>query len=177
MKIFLTQEKTMKTTIALVLALTLTAGVAQAQTITDTAVAVNSGGEFAGQFDTVIQALICTGLAGELAGRRQYTVFAPTDGAFAALGLNETNICTAFNNAVLKNILLYHVSPGRRLAADVLEGSNVRMMNKSFTYPFLDGNSAYLRDNSDLTADAEIIVTDVTASNGVIHVINQVLLP
>ncbi|HEX7706958.1 MAG TPA: fasciclin domain-containing protein [Thermoanaerobaculia bacterium] len=167
----------MKITVALALTLTLAAGVAQAQTITDTAVAVNSSGQFAGEFDTVIQALICTGLAGELAGRKQYTVFAPTDGAFAALGLDETNICTTFSNAVLKNILLYHVSPGRRLASDVLEGSNVRMLNKSFTYPFLDNNAAYLRDNSDLTADAEIIVTDVTASNGVIHVIDQVLLP
>jgi uncharacterized surface protein with fasciclin (FAS1) repeats len=179
MKIFLNERKDiMKFIITLITAVTLTTGTMHAQTITDTAVAANASGPLAGQFDTVIQALTCTGLAGVLGTpRKQYTVFAPTDDAFQALGLNESNICSSFSAPVLTQILLYHVSPGRRLAADVLAGSNLRMLSRSFTYPYLDGGLAYLRDNSDLTSDAQIVVTDIPASNGVIHVIDQVLLP
>jgi uncharacterized surface protein with fasciclin (FAS1) repeats len=166
------------TVLPVALVLALFAGAASAQTITDLTVAANTSGQYAGEFDTVIEALTCTGLAGVLGTpKKQYTVFAPTDGAFAALGLNPENVCSAFSNEVLTNILLYHVSPGRRLAADVLAGNNVRMLNKSFTYPYVDGSMAFLRDNSDLTDDAQIIVTDLQASNGVIHVIDQVLLP
>jgi uncharacterized surface protein with fasciclin (FAS1) repeats len=109
--------------------------------------------------------------------KKQYTVFAPTDAAFNNLGLNETNICGAFNAETLTTILLYHVAPGRRYAVDVLGGDNVRTLSKSFIYPYLDGANAFIRDNSAMTIDAQIIAADVEASNGVIHAIDQVLLP
>ena len=140
--------------------------------IVDTAVAVNSSGPFAGQFDTLIAAVLAADpiVAKTLSGRGQFTVFAPTDAAFAKLGLNESNVGT-LPKAALTNILLYHVARGERLAADVLDSSRIRMLNGDF-----------VRQSGGVLTDAQggkstIIVTDVRASNGVIHAIDSVLLP
>lgn len=137
-------------------------------TIVETAIAVNAD---TGEFSQLIAAVTRAGLVDKLNGNRQFTVFAPTDAAFADLytalgvsGVDEIPLAT------LKTVLLYHVAPGQRFSGDVLGASRVRMLSKSFTYPSLDGGTPYIND-------ARIITPDVDASNGVIHIIDTVLLP
>jgi uncharacterized surface protein with fasciclin (FAS1) repeats len=109
-----------------------------------------------------------------LAGNGQHTVFAPTDDAFADLGLNEGNIGTALSQDALTQILLYHVAPGRRYAEDVLDSDRIRTLYKG-KEGFLFQEGGVLTDN--LSRDASIIVTDVEAANGIIHAIDAVVLP
>ena len=97
-------------------------------------------------------------------------MFAPTDDAFEALGLNAGNIGT-LDQAVLTDILLYHVSQGRRTARSVVPSKRIRMLAGGFLYQA----SGVLTDN--LGREANIIVTDVFAANGVIHAIDAVVLP
>jgi transforming growth factor-beta-induced protein len=108
-------------------------------------------------------------LVGALSAVGQRTVFAPTDAAFAELGLDAGNIGT-LPKAALTNILLYHVAPGRRLAADVVSSNRIRMSNGGFTTIRLQAGEALINDS-------RIVLTDVEAANGVIHVIDAVLLP
>ena len=131
--------------------------------IVDTAIAVNAD---SGQFSTLIAALKAADLVSVLDGNRQFTVFAPTDAAFAALGLDASNIGTAFDKATLTNILLYHVTTGRKDSGDVLSSDSLRMLN---------GQRA---DIEGATIDgAPIIAVDISTSNGIIHVVDGVLLP
>ncbi len=141
-------------------------------TIVEVAIAVNSDGAFAGQFDTLIAAVLAADPAvlATLSGNGQFTVFAPTDDAFAALALNETNIGNLPQN-VLTDILLYHVARGRRYSASIIESHHIRTMLKSF----LLQDDGTLTDN--LGRQANIIVTDVEAANGIIHGIDAVVLP
>jgi uncharacterized surface protein with fasciclin (FAS1) repeats len=145
-------------------------------TIVDVAIAVNSEGPFAGEFDTLIAAVLAADPAvlATLAGNGQHTVFAPTDDAFAELGLNEGNIGIALPQDVLTQILLYHVAPGRRYAEDVLDSDRIRTLYKG-KEGFLFQEAGVLTDN--LSRDASIIVTDVEAANGIIHAIDAVVLP
>jgi uncharacterized surface protein with fasciclin (FAS1) repeats len=145
-------------------------------TIVDVAIAINSEGPFAGQFDTLIAAVLAADEAvlETLTGNGQHTVFAPTDAAFEDLGLTPDNIGTALPKDVLTQILLYHVAPGRRYAADVLDSSRIRTLYKG-KMGFLSQSGGVLTDN--LGRDANIIVTDVPAANGVIHAIDAVVLP
>ncbi|MCR3955102.1 MAG: fasciclin domain-containing protein [Gudongella sp.] len=140
--------------------------------IVDVAIAVNSEGDFAGEFDTLIAAILEADPAvlDTLSGRGQFTVFAPTDDAFAALGLDEDNI-DELDEDTLTQILLYHVARGRRDAESVLDSSRIRTLQGGF----LMQEDGVLIDNLD--RDAEIIVTDVPATNGIIHVIDAVVLP
>jgi uncharacterized surface protein with fasciclin (FAS1) repeats len=132
--------------------------------IVDTAIAVNAQ---TGEFSALIAAVVAADLVETLDGRRQFTVFAPTDAAFAELGLNAGNI-GSLDKAALTNILLYHVAPGERFATDVLASSKIRMLNRQFA-----AVSA-----SAVTIDgASIVATDIDVSNGVIHVVSDVLLP
>jgi uncharacterized surface protein with fasciclin (FAS1) repeats len=105
-----------------------------------------------------------------LSGNGQFTVFAPTDEAFAELDLDETNVST-LPQAVLTEILLYHVARGRRYSSAVIGSERIRTMLKSFLFQ----NGGTLTDN--LGRQADIVVTDVEAANGVIHVIDAVVLP
>lgn len=141
-------------------------------TIVEVAIAVNSDGPFAGQFDTLIAAVLAADpiVVKTLSGNGQFTVFAPTDDAFAQLDLNETNVGTLPQN-VLTDILLYHVAHGRRYSQSVVESERIRTLLKSFL--FQDGGT--LTDN--LGRHANIIVVDVEAANGIIHVIDAVVLP
>jgi uncharacterized surface protein with fasciclin (FAS1) repeats len=143
------------------------------QTLVDVAIAVNSEGPYAGQFDTLIAAVLAADavVVNTLSGNGQHTVFAPTDDAFAALGLNPDNIGSALSKEVLTAVLLYHVSPGRRDAAQVLGSKRIRMVQGGF----LRQKDGVLTDN--LGRQANIIVTDVAAANGIIHVIDAVVLP
>jgi uncharacterized surface protein with fasciclin (FAS1) repeats len=143
-------------------------------TIVDIALAVNAD---SGEFSTLIAALSCTGLVPALDGKRQYTVFAPTDEAFGNLGLTADNVCSALGTDTLKSVLLYHVAPGERFAADVVSSDRIRTVSKGFLSPYVSSGAAYLRDGSSATSDAQIVATDIDATNGVIHVIDQVLLP
>lgn len=132
-------------------------------TIVETALAVNAE---TGEFSTLIAAVVRAGLVDTLNGKRQFTVFAPTDAAFAKLGLNAGNIDTV-PLAALTNILLYHVAPGERFAEDVVSASRVRMLNKQFA-PIGEGPTI---------GGAGFVAVDVDACNGVIHVIDSVLIP
>lgn len=142
-------------------------------TLVDTAIAVNSEGPYAGQFDTLIAAVLAADpvVLNTLSGNGQHTVFAPTDDAFAALGLTPENIGSALSTETLTAVLLYHVSPGRRDAGQVLGSQRIRMVQGGF----LLQKDGVLTDNLGRTAN--IIVTDVGAANGVIHAIDAVVLP
>jgi uncharacterized surface protein with fasciclin (FAS1) repeats len=120
-------------------------------------------------FTTLVAALQAAGLVDVLNGNRQFTVFAPTDAAFAKLGLNAGNIGTLPKDQ-LTNILLYHVAPGERFANSVVNAKQIRMMNKQFTQVSVNSSGAFINDS-------QIVATDIDASNGVIHVIDTVLLP
>jgi uncharacterized surface protein with fasciclin (FAS1) repeats len=138
----------------------------QAPTIVDVALAVNAE---TGEFSTLIAAVVAADLVDALSANGQRTVFAPTDAAFAALGLNAGNVGT-LPKETLTNILLYHVTPGRRDAASVLGASRIRMANGGFTRISLQNGAPFING-------AGIIGTDVLAGNGIIHVIDGVLLP
>lgn len=142
-------------------------------TIVDVAIAANSDGPFAGQFDTLIAALLAADPAvlATLSGNGQYTVFAPTDEAFAKLGLTPENIGSALDRQTLTSVLLYHVSPGRRSSEAVLGSQRIRMLQGGF----LQQSGGALTDNQGRTAN--IIATDVAAANGIIHAIDTVVLP
>lgn len=137
--------------------------------IVQTAIAVNSSGPYAGQFDTLI-CLVANNPAvlNLLSQKGQYTVFAPTDAAFAQIGITGSN-CAAVAPTVT-NVLAYHVAHGRRDAADVVSSTQIRMLNGQTTSIAAAGGAYYVNN-------AKILVTDVFASNGVIHAIDHVLLP
>jgi uncharacterized surface protein with fasciclin (FAS1) repeats len=141
-------------------------------TIVDVAIAVNSEGPFAGAFDTLIAAVLAADPAvlATLSGNGQFTVFAPTDAAFDALGLTPENVGT-LDQAFLTDVLLYHVARGRRDAGQVLASERIRMLKGGF----LLQDGGFLTDN--LGRTAKIIVTDVPAANGIIHAIDAVVLP
>lgn len=122
-----------------------------------------------GEFDVLQAAVVKAGLVETLNGTAQYTVFAPTDAAFVKT-LNVADEAAAIkavstmDKAKLTNILLYHVTNGRHTSTSVLARSS---------YPMLNGQ----RLTQAQLVKAGIAATDVSASNGVIHVINSVLLP
>jgi len=140
------------------------------------AIELNSDGPYAGAFDTVIAAVLAADPAviATLSDNSQQTVFAPTDDAFAVLGLDSANIGTALEQGTLTKVLLYHVAPGRRYAEDVVSAERIRTLLKG-KKGFFQVDGAVLTDNLGRTSN--IIATDVEADNGVIHAIDAVLLP
>lgn len=128
-------------------------------------IAVNDG-----RFDTLAAAVVAAGLADELSSG-SWTVFAPTDAAFAKLGLNADNVASAFTTAELTNILLYHVltAPVSSTEAKASVGDIVMGNGQKAGLKFFDG-SLYVND------DAQVIIADVMASNGVIHAVDTVIL-
>jgi uncharacterized surface protein with fasciclin (FAS1) repeats len=125
-----------------------------------------------GRFTTLVTAVQAAELVETLKGEGPFTVFAPTDDAFAALpeGTLETLLLPE-NKQQLTDILLYHVVPGQVMAADVTAlTSATTVLGKDATIKVEDGK-VFLNDN------VEIIITDIETSNGVIHVIDTVLLP
>jgi len=136
--------------------------------IVDTAVAD-------GRFTTLVAAVTAGGLVDTLVGAGPFTVFAPTDEAFAKLPAGTVEgLIKPENLETLKNILLYHVVPGTVMAADVvtLDGktADTAYAGKSIAISVMDGK-VYLNKN------VQVIITDIVTSNGVIHVIDTVLLP
>ena len=135
-------------------------------TVVDVALSVNAS---TGEFSTLIAALTAAGLVDDLSGTGPFTVFAPTDAAFAALDLNAGNV-DDLPVETLRNILLYHVVPARRPASSVLAASTLTMANGGSASISVQQSNAFIND-------AQIVQTDIEASNGIIHVINAVLMP
>lgn len=122
-----------------------------------------------GNFTTLAQALTCTDLVGVLQSKwLNFTVFAPTDAAFAKAGLNKDNVCQTFPKGKLRNILLYHVNLGSKDASQVLARKNLFMLN--FKWAPIDASVPSI-------AKQKIVATDLRTSNGIIHVIDGVMLP
>ena len=125
----------------------------------------------AGQFSTLAAALKAAGLVETLQGEGPFTVFAPTDAAFAKLpaGTVET-LLKPENKDQLVAILTYHVIPGEYMASDVV-GMDAATTVQGGDVSFSVG------DDGAMVNDANIVKTDIAASNGVIHVIDSVMLP
>jgi len=125
----------------------------------------------AGSFNTLVAAVKAAGLVETLKGDGPFTVFAPTDEAFAKLpaGTVET-LLKPENRAKLQAILTYHVVPGRVLAKDVVGLSSAKTVQ---------GQSIRVKtaDGAVMVDDAKVVKTDILAKNGVIHVIDTVILP
>jgi uncharacterized surface protein with fasciclin (FAS1) repeats len=121
-------------------------------------------------FTTLVAALTAADLVSVLQGDGPFTVFAPTNEAFAKLpeGTVES-LLKPENKEKLVAVLTYHVVPGKVMAADVKPGSVATVNGASFTISVSDGNV--------MVDDAKVIKTDLAASNGVIHVIDSVILP
>jgi transforming growth factor-beta-induced protein len=125
----------------------------------------------AGKFKTLAAALTAAGLVDALKGEGPFTVFAPTDEAFAKLpkGTVET-LLKPENKGKLAAILTYHVVPGKVMAKDVVKLSGAKSLNGQRIDVKVDG--------SKVTVDgANVVATDIGTSNGVIHIIDSVILP
>jgi uncharacterized surface protein with fasciclin (FAS1) repeats len=123
----------------------------------------------AGQFKTLTKLVKEAGLAGALEAKGPYTVFAPTDAAFAKVP-KATLAALAKDKAKLRAVLLYHVAKGKLTAARVVKLHAVKTLN---------GQSLKVRvsHGTVTVGGARVVKTDIGASNGVIHVINKVLIP
>ncbi|MDF3605343.1 fasciclin domain-containing protein [Paracoccus sp. DMF-8] len=148
-------------------ATTMLAGAAMAQDATsdivDTAVA-------AGDFTTLVAAVQAAGLVDTLKGEGPFTVLAPTDAAFAALpeGTVDT-LLKPENKDQLVSILTYHVVPGAVMSSDLTEGMSAATVQ--------GGEVTFTLDGGAKVNDANITTADIAASNGVIHVIDAVIMP
>jgi uncharacterized surface protein with fasciclin (FAS1) repeats len=123
----------------------------------------------AGQFKTLASLLTKAGLAGTLQGKGPFTVFAPTDNAFAKVP-KATLSALAKDKAKLRAVLLYHVVKGKVTAAQAMKLRSAKTLN---------GKSLAIRVSGGkvLVGGATVTKADVMASNGIIHVINKVLIP
>lgn len=143
----------------------------EAADIVDTAVG-------AGDFTTLVAAVQAAELEETLRGDGPFTVFAPTDDAFAALPEGTVDTLLEDPTGDLAGILTYHVVAGEVMAADVvgLDGQEVETVNgATFTVNVSDGGEVSITDAAG--NEINVVATDVDASNGVIHVIDGVLLP
>ena len=123
-----------------------------------------------GVHDSLVAALAHAELVDDLQAQGPFTVFAPTDDAFAAAGIDLTTFDTDEENATLVDILLYHVVSGSVEAAQVTDGMTATMLNG-------DDATFAVADGVVMIDDATVTSADVMASNGIIHVIDKVLIP
>jgi len=137
---------------------------AEPGTVVDVAVATEG-------FETLVQAVTAADLVATLSGEGPFTVFAPTDEAFAALpeGLLE-KLLLPENKAVLVQILTYHVVAGKVGSADLSAGDVASVEGSNITVAITDGKVS-------LNGSSNVVIADVAASNGVIHAIDAVILP
>ena len=132
--------------------------------IVDTAVA-------AGEFKTLAAALGAAGLIATVKGPGPFTVFAPTDAAFAKLPAGTVeHLLKPENRDQLTAILTYHVVPGKVMAADVVKLTEAKTVNGKMLKVKVSGGTVMIND-------AKVTGADIRASNGVIHVIDTVVLP
>lgn len=148
-------------------ATTMLAGAAMAQDATSDI--VDTAGA-AGDFTTLVAAVQAAGLVDTLKGEGPFTVFAPTDAAFAALpeGTVDT-LLKPENKDQLVSILTYHVVPGAVMSSDLTEGMSAATVQ--------GGEVTFTLDGGAKVNDANITTADIAASNGVIHVIDAVIMP
>src|SRR6187551_4134301 len=145
-------------------AVKMSAGSDQSKDIVDTAVA-------AGSFTTLAKALAAADLVATLKGTGPFTVFAPTDEAFAKLPAGTLeNLLKPENKAQLRRILTYHVVSGRVMAADVVTLKSAKTVSG-------DAISVSVMGSSVMVNRSLVVKTDIAATNGVIHVIDTVLIP
>jgi uncharacterized surface protein with fasciclin (FAS1) repeats len=126
----------------------------------------------AGDFNTLARAIQAAGLNDTLSGPGPYTVFAPTDEAFAKIPREQLNelITNESQRDLLRRILTYHVVPGRVMSSDLMNGTMLRTMAGGDLRITIDAGKIMV-DN------ASIVQPDINASNGVIHAIDTVLMP
>jgi uncharacterized surface protein with fasciclin (FAS1) repeats len=126
----------------------------------------------AGSFTTLVKALQAAELVGALEGAGPFTVFAPTDEAFAKLPAGALeDLLKSENKEKLKSVLLYHVVPGKVTAADVMKLDSREVKT-------LEGSAFKVKTKGGVMVDrARVVKTDVMAANGVIHVIDTVIMP
>ena len=136
---------------------------AKAADIVDTAVA-------AGSFKTLVAAVTAAGLVETLKGEGPFTVFAPTDEAFAALPAGTVeDLLKPENKDKLVAILTYHVVPGKVMSTDLKDDTMAKTVQ--------GGEVKIDLDNGAMINDAKVVTADVAADNGVIHVIDKVIIP
>ncbi len=125
----------------------------------------------AGDFSTLLAAAEAAGLVETLTGEGPYTVFAPTDDAFAALPEGTVDdLLKEENKDKLTSILTYHVVPGSVMSGDLSDGMEAETVEGSNLAVSIDGDTV-------MVGDATVTSADIKASNGVIHVIDGVLMP
>jgi len=122
-----------------------------------------------GRFETLVTALTAAGLVETLQGDGPFTVFAPTDEAFAALPEGTVGALLE-DEAALTDVLLYHVVPGKVLAADMVVLDSADTVQGDSVDIAVDGDSVMVNE-------AQVLITDIEGANGVIHVIDAVLVP
>lgn len=156
-------RKTLMTTVAAALLAAPALAGGTNKDIVDTAVG-------AGSFETLVAAVQAAGLVDTLKGEGPFTVFAPTDEAFAALpeGTVE-NLLKPENIDTLTAILTYHVVPGKVMSTDLSDDMTAATVNGAEVTIDLD--------NGVMVQDATVVSADIETSNGVIHVIDKVILP
>lgn len=154
------------TALAVVAALVVPAGASAAsQNLVQTA-------QGAGQFKTLVSLVSSAGLAKTLSGKTKYTVFAPTDAAFKKVPKNVlAALAKPKNKGALKKVLLYHVVTGAVPARKVVKLTSARTVEGQKVTIKVRGGKVYLNGFTRVTK------TDIKASNGIIHVINKVLIP
>lgn len=125
----------------------------------------------AGSFNTLVAAVQAAELVDTLKGEGPFTVFAPTDDAFAKLPEGTVDdLLKPENKEKLQAILLYHVVPGKVMASDVVNLSSAKTANDMNLAVMVDGKAVKINE-------AQVVQTDIMTSNGVIHVIDTVLIP
>ena len=122
-----------------------------------------------GRFTTLVAALDAAGLVETLSNDGSFTVFAPTDDAFDKLPAGTVEALLE-DIPALTNILLYHVVEGNVLAEDVVKLDSAATLNGQEVMIKVDMGKVYIND-------AQVVITDIQASNGVIHVVDTVILP
>lgn len=122
----------------------------------------------AGSFKTLVQAVQAAGLVETLSGEGPFTVFAPTDEAFAQIPQDTLQAVLA-DKEKLTAILTYHVVPGKLMAADVVRSTQLQTVQGQTITVSTEGGVR--------VGDANVVQTDIEADNGVIHVIDRVLMP
>jgi uncharacterized surface protein with fasciclin (FAS1) repeats len=163
-------KKFSRIALALVACFSLSAGAArfaqaeEEKTIVETAVA-------AGQFETLVAAVKAAGLVETLSGKGPFTVFAPTDEAFKKLPAGTVeSLLKPENKEKLVAVLTYHVVPGKVMAADVTKLKGAKTVQGSEA-------KITVKDGKVMVDGAKVVKTDIACSNGVIHVIDAVILP
>uniref|UniRef100_UPI004047BC5D fasciclin domain-containing protein n=2 Tax=Yoonia sp. TaxID=2212373 RepID=UPI004047BC5D len=165
---------TLKTFVAATLTAITVAGAANAAAHSQTIVDIAAGDE---RFSTLVAAVTAAGLVDTLSGEGPFTVFAPVNDAFAALpeGTLDTLLMPQ-NKGDLTDILTYHVVSGKVMSTDLAAGSSrVGTVLADSSICVTAGDGVTIGDSTDQMAN--VVIADIEASNGVIHVIDKVLLP